>query len=110
VLSELQARLGDEARKVHIVSISIDPEQDTPQRLRDYARTHHAGPGWNHYTGTVASSLAIQRAFNVYRGDKMAHFAVSFLRQAPGQAWTRIEGFPTGDELLEQYHRLAAGG
>jgi hypothetical protein len=54
--------------------------------------------------------IALPSQINVYRGDKMAHFAVSFLRQAPGQAWTRIEGLPTGDELLEQYHRLAAGG
>jgi protein SCO1/2 len=110
VLAELQAKLGDEASKVHIVSISIDPEQDTPARLRDYAARYHAGPGWNHYTGSVADSLAIQRAFDVYRGDKMAHFAVSFLRQAPGKPWTRVEGFATGDELLQQYRRLVAGG
>src|SRR5256884_6607584 len=32
-LEELQRQLGAEAAKVHLMSISIDPEQDTPARL-----------------------------------------------------------------------------
>ena len=40
------------------MSISIDPEQDTPVRLREYAHKYHAGPGWQHYTGTLAASRA----------------------------------------------------
>lgn len=107
--SQLQRALGPELSKVHLVSISIDPEQDTPVRLRQYANRFGAGPSWQHYTGTVDASIAVQRAFDVYRGDKMNHNPVTFVRAAPGRPWLRIDGFATARELLQQYHRLVAG-
>lgn len=107
-LSQLQSDLGSERDKVHLVSISIDPERDTPARLREYAKKFRAGPEWQHYTGTVAASIAAQRAFDVYRGDKMSHNPVTLLRAAPGKPWLRIDGFPTATELLSAYHELVA--
>jgi protein SCO1 len=95
---------------LEIASISIDPEQDTPARLRDYARKFHAAPGWHHYTGALAASVALQRAFDAYRGDKMEHTASAFLRAAPGQPWVRIDGFASADQLLAEYRALTHDG
>lgn len=106
--SQLQGKLGGERDRVHLVSISIDPEQDTPARLREYAQRYNAGPEWQHYTGTAAASLTVQRAFDVYRGDKMSHTAVTLLRPAPGKPWRRVDGFATGDDLLQELHDLVA--
>ncbi|KWA69686.1 hypothetical protein WL29_08345 [Burkholderia ubonensis] len=107
-LERLQGELGSDRDKVHIVSISIDPEEDTPARLRAYAARFDAGPEWQHYTGTVDASIAAQRAFNVYRGDKMNHAPVAFLRAAPGRQWMRIDGFATPSELLAAYRDVVA--
>ncbi|KVZ72655.1 hypothetical protein WL22_12310 [Burkholderia ubonensis] len=107
-LERLQGELGSDLDKVHIVSISIDPEEDTPARLRAYAARFGAGPEWQHYTGTVDASIAAQRAFNVYRGDKMNHAPVAFLRAAPGRQWMRIDGFATPSELLAAYRDVVA--
>jgi protein SCO1/2 len=107
-LEEFQRKLGAGAAKVHMMSISIDPEQDTPARLREYARKFHAGPAWHYYTGTVAASLAAQKAFDVYRGEKMSHTPVTLMRAAPGKPWLRIEGFVTPDELVDDYQKLLA--
>ena len=107
-LEEFQRKLGPQAAKLHLMSISIDPEEDTPARLRAYARKFHAGPEWQYYTGTVAASLAAQRAFDVYRGEKMSHTPVTLLRSAPGKPWLRIEGFVTPDELVDDYRKLLA--
>jgi protein SCO1/2 len=104
-----QRRLGADADKVHLMSISIDPEQDTPERLREYARKFHAGPQWQHYTGTLDASLAAQRAFGVYGGGKMSHAAVTLMRAAPGKHWVRIEGLVTRDALMRDYRELASG-
>jgi protein SCO1/2 len=108
VFAQFQRKLGPEANKIHLMSISTDPEEDTPARLTEYARKFRAGPEWQHYTGTVTASLAAQRAFDVYRGDKMSHTPVTLLRAAPGQAWRRIDGFVTPDELLREYRQLLA--
>ncbi|MFA6971920.1 MAG: SCO family protein [Gallionella sp.] len=104
--SGIQDELGSERDKVHIVSISIDPEQDTPPVLRKYASKYGAGPEWNFYTGTAAASIAVQQAFDVYRGDKMDQPPVTFLRAAPGQPWLRINGFATAGDLLQDYRAL----
>jgi len=102
LFSQLQHQLGAERDHVHLISISVDPEEDTPARLRAYARQHSAGPGWSHYTGTVAASIAAQRAFDVYKGDKMGHTPVTLLRVAPGAPWVRFDGFATADTLLKE--------
>lgn len=101
-LSELQAKLGPARNQVHLVSISIDPEQDTPARLREYAKQFGAAEEWQHYTGTLAASRAAQQAFDVYRGNKMDHAPATMVRTAPGAAWVRIDGFATSDQLLAE--------
>ena len=107
IFSQLERKLGSDSGKVHLVSISIDPEQDTPARLLEYGRKFHAGPEWQHYTGTVTESLTVQRAFDVYKGDKMRHTPVTFFRAAPGKRWVRLDGFASADELLEEYRESA---
>ena len=101
-LSALQSRLGAERDRVHLVSITIDPEQDTPARLREYAQRFNAGPGWQYYTGSLSASQTAQRAFDVYRGDKMSHSPVTLVRRAPGQPWVRLDGFVTADQLYAE--------
>jgi protein SCO1 len=108
VFAQFERRLGADADKVHLMSISSDPEQDTPARLREYARKFQAGHDWQHYTGTLAASVAAQRAFDVYRGGKMSHTAVTLMRAAPGEPWLRIEGFVTPDVLVQEYRQLLA--
>jgi len=108
IFTQLQSKLGDERDKVHMVSISIDPEQDTPARLTEYAKRFHAGPQWRFYTGTAEASLTAQRAFNSFRGDKMDHTPVTFLRAGSGSRWVRVDGFASSDELLGELHELLA--
>jgi protein SCO1/2 len=110
VFSQFQSKLGDDRDKVHMVSISIDPEQDTPERLVEYASKFEAGPQWRFYTGTTEASIATQRAFDVYRGDKMSHLPVTLVRAAPGKPWVRLEGFTTSDELLREFRGLVRPG
>lgn len=109
VFEELQAKLKAQHQAADLVSISIDPENDTPRRLRAYAKEFHAGPHWHFYTGTVAASEAAQQAFNTYFGDKMEHLPVTLLHTAPGARWVRLEGFDTADDMLKELpHDVAA--
>jgi protein SCO1/2 len=100
IFEQFQEDLGSDRRSMHLVSISIDPEQDTPARLRTYAAQFHAGSEWNHYTGTMASIIAVQKAFNAYRGDKMSHTPLTLMRAAPGKPWVRFDGFARADQLM----------
>jgi protein SCO1 len=56
-LAALVPQLGE---RVHLVSLSVDPDFDTPERLRAFAREHRAtSPRWHFLTG---DSAAVQRA------------------------------------------------
>ncbi len=108
VFSEFQSRLGKEREKVHMVSITIDPEQDTPARLREYAKRYSAGSQWQHYTGTIDAIVATQKAFDAYGGDKMNHSSLTLLRSAPGKPWVRIDGFASPQDLMDQFVKVTA--
>jgi protein SCO1/2 len=108
IFAQVQTKLGVELDRVHMVSVSIDPEYDTPGRLLAYAREHHAGAHWDFYTGTSDASIAVQKAFDAYRGDKMNHAPVTLLRGARGNAWVRIDGFAGADEIVGAYRSIAA--
>ena len=99
---QLQRELGDDADRVLMISVSIDPEQDTPQALADYAQRFGAGPQWVFLTGTLDDSIAVQKAFEAYRGDKMNHAPLTLLRASPEAPWIRIDGFANTSELVKE--------
>jgi protein SCO1 len=67
-LAGLQARLGaDFGPRVFFVSVTVDPERDTPEVLRRYAEAHGARPaGWAFLTGTPAEIRDIERRYGVF--------------------------------------------
>jgi len=104
ILSGAQDALGTERTKVRIVSISIDPEYDTPARLSAYGQRFGAGANWQHYGGTLADSVAIQKLFGAYRGDKMNHASVIFINGGAKKKWLQLEGFPSAEQLILELH------
>ncbi len=90
--------------KPRMISISIDPAFDTPDRLLDYSRRYGAEDDWYFLTGHREDILQVLQAFDAYRGEKMNHTPVMFLRGRPGQSWVRLTGYPTAAELISEYH------
>ena len=61
-LVQLQKLLGYRMGKdVFFYSITIDPEHDTPEVLKEYAEKYHVGPGWLFLTGKEADIKLISR-------------------------------------------------
>ena len=73
-LGEAQDKLGDRVgRDIFFYSISIEPERDTPQRLKEYADAFHAGPGWLFLTGLPEDIQLIRHKFGDRRPDLGDH-------------------------------------
>lgn len=104
--ARLQGELGREPAR--LVSITLDPEHDTPARLAAYAKSLHAGPSWHFYSSSAEGSVAAQRAFQVYRGDKMDHTPVAFIRAGAGRHWVRVDGFASAAELAAELRHVIA--
>lgn len=109
VLTQTAAAAQREVPGLQIVSISIDPDEDTPERLAGYARQHGASSDWLFLTGPPEHSIAVQRAFGAYTGNKMRHRPLSFLRAAPARDWLRVEGSFTAADLAAEFRALAPG-
>jgi protein SCO1/2 len=98
-MSQLLTNLAAEQDRVRVVSISIDPENDTVQALRAYAARYHAPPSWQFLRGTPAATEAAQRAFGSYRGGKNNHEAGTFVRSAAAAPWIALDGFSSAQTL-----------
>jgi protein SCO1 len=105
-IAKLQGKLGADIAKVHLVSISIDPEQDTPDRLANYASKFRAGKSWDYYTGVEDASISVQKSLDAYRGDKMNHVPTTYIWSGKGEAWVRVDGFASADDLLREVRLL----
>jgi protein SCO1 len=105
VFSDVPSRLGAAAAKLRMVSISIDPDNDTPAQLKSYAQNFGVGAQWKFLTGSVQDVKSVQLAFDSYRGDKMNHEPLTLMRLALGKPWIRIDGFANPDELVREYRK-----
>ena len=65
-MAAVQQQLGEQARDLQMVFISIDPERDTPQALKDYLSSDGFPKGTVGLTGTPEQVAQAARAFRVY--------------------------------------------
>jgi protein SCO1/2 len=68
MMSFVQDRLGrDFGTKIAFVSITVDPERDTPQVLKEYARAFGADlGGWAFLTGAPQAIRELTRRYGVF--------------------------------------------
>ena len=98
--------LGKDRKKIRAISITIDPEHDTPAVLRKYAANFDADPDWLFLTGRFSDVTAVQRGFGSYRGNKMDHSPYTFLRKSPRDPWMRIDGIVHADVLEVEIRKM----
>jgi len=106
--AQVQRELGDEADQLRMISITIDPEHDTPERLRGYAARFDAGSQWQFYTGASDDIIAVQKAFDAYRGSKANHEPLTFMRVPADTQWVRVNGLASAADVVNEYRRLLA--
>lgn len=110
VLAQVQRELDGRGRRLQLASITIDPDNDTPEQLRRFAGSFRTGPGWQFYTGRFDDLLRVQKHFDVYRGSKASHPPVLLMRRSAHAPWLRVEGFPGAAELVALIESLPAAG
>ena len=103
----LQQKLGANSAKVTLVSISIDPENDTPKVMKEYLKKYRAKPGWDFLTGSRADIDKVMYAFNAYIPNKMSHFPLTFIKSPTDTTWIRILGLMSSSEFMTEYNKVA---
>ncbi len=98
-MATLQRQLGaDFGPRVRFVSITVDPEVDTPQVLHRYAEAHGADErGWSFLTGTPEEIRSVVRAYGGFarkgpRGD-VDHIYITSLVDRGGSVRVQYLGY-----------------
>lgn len=98
--------------RVHFVSISIDPERDTPEALREYAEARGADlADWSFLTGDPEAVDPVLRAYGVGatpgEGGEIVHVVATYLIDPQGNIAERYVGLEHhADDLREDVERV----
>ncbi|TLD42055.1 MAG: Cytochrome oxidase biogenesis protein Sco1/SenC/PrrC, putative copper metallochaperone [Candidatus Jettenia ecosi] len=100
--SKVQNLMGNRTgRDFHLISISVDPVNDTPQRLRAWGEKFGAKPGWTFLTGKKQDVDKLLKALKVFTPIKEDHSPLVLVgNEAKGQ-WTRINGLVPSAQLVQ---------
>jgi protein SCO1/2 len=114
-MAGLRTKLGsDFGPRVAFVSVTVDPERDTPDVLRRYADRYGAtGPGWWFLTGSPAEIAEVTRRYGVFarkqpRGDVDHTFLTSLIDR---QGTLRVQYLGVrydADEMLRDLRSLVS--
>lgn len=102
----LQRKLGQNTANVHLISISIDPENDTPKVMKEYLKRYRAQPGWDFLTGSRSDIDKVMHAFDAYISNKMYHYPLSLIRDPKNGKWVRIFGLTSTSEFMNEYKKV----
>lgn len=106
-LSDVQNSLGDRFGKdVFFVSISVDPEDDTPEELKKYAGRYEAKPGWTFLTGPKKDVDAVIRRFGEFQEDFEDHSMTFVLGDVKNARWSKARGNQPPEILLPRIRDL----
>lgn len=109
ILQKVQERLGERlGNEVQLVSISVDPLRDSPQRLREYASRYQAGPGWIWLTGSLPAVTETLKGLGTWSADFTAHPPVIMVGDGRSGEWTRYYGFTDPAVLVARVDALEA--
>ena len=99
---KIQEALGDRlGKEAFLVSISVDPETDTPTRLKEYGRRFHARPGWIFLTGKKENVDWALYKLGQYVEAKDSHNSIFIIGNEPKGLWKKAMGLAKADEIIK---------
>jgi cytochrome oxidase Cu insertion factor (SCO1/SenC/PrrC family) len=96
----VQQGLAAAEPKVQLISVSVDPTIDTPERLRDFASKFKAEPGWTFVTGQETEINSLLQAFGVAVANKNDHTPMILIGNDKVGFWTRTYGLSSPSTLI----------
>jgi protein SCO1/2 len=108
VFSELQTELGDRLGKdIFLISVTMDPETDTPERLRNWGKQYGQRKGWTMVTG---GKVEMEKLVGHLTGNPLGrlemHAPFVYLGNDKKNKWTATFGLAAPKTLLKQIEEM----
>jgi protein SCO1/2 len=93
----LGPRLG---KNVVIVSVSVDAENDTPARMKDWGEKFHIGPGWTLLSGKRAQVETLLKSLGLFVELRQRHQSALMIGST-ATGWVRISSWTPSEKLAK---------
>ncbi len=97
VQKEMEEKVGTD---VHLISVSVDPLTDTPERLKAWGAKFKAGPGWTFVTGDKQEIDKLLNALGATVSRREDHSPMVIVGNDVKGVWTRTYGLARTSQLV----------
>jgi protein SCO1 len=104
-LAALRAALADEQPDVRFVTVSMDPVNDTPARLKTWGERYGRGPGWTLVTGEKAAIDCLLLRLRGTASGTAEHEPILLIGNDRRATWVREHAL----EAPERLRQVVAG-
>ncbi len=99
--AKLQHHLGDRlGKEVYLLSISVDPVNDTPAKLKEYAARFGARPGWYFLTGPKENVESVLRKLGQWVESREGHQNLFLIGNDRTGLWKKAFGLAKPEEIF----------
>lgn len=110
-LRKVQQDLGDRVgQDIQLISVTVDPVNDNPERLKEFAERFGAGAGWSFVTGNKPDIDRLLSALGAYVADRNQHSPMILIGNESAGYWTRTYGLAPASKLTQLINEAAAKG
>ncbi|MGB7501299.1 MAG: SCO family protein [Azonexus sp.] len=115
-LAEVMKALGPEAEKVQVLFVSVDPERDTQERLKDFVPWFH--PSFLGLYGDAAQTRAVSEEFRVFSsrrevgsqlGYVLDHSSGAYVYDPAGRLRLYVRDTASVEDIVADIRQLLAG-
>jgi protein SCO1/2 len=103
-----EALLGDP--RARLVSISLDPEADTPARLAEWKKRFGGGASWTLLTGSKEEIDRLGKALGAFTPDRSAHSPTVIVLDGASGRTTRVNGLTSARAIVDAIHAVSTPG
>jgi protein SCO1/2 len=104
---QVRALLGDRmAKEFALISITVDPEYDRPEALKDWGRRYGAGPGWSLVTAPKPEMDQLLKRLGTSSADRQNHQSQVLVVDGASSRFLRTSGLASAAELVDVLHRV----
>jgi len=110
-LANVQELLGERVGgRISMVSVSVDPANDTPQALKAFADKFGVKPGWNFLTGPADRLETVAQKLGGFTTNWQDHSTQIIIGNVPAGQWIKINGMTSPEIIARAVLQIAGSG
>lgn len=107
IFKRVQTLLGDRVgNDVQMLSVSLDPVTDTPERLLAFSERYKTGPGWLFLTGDKQDVTEVLEAMDLYAAVPEEHTPIASVGNEPAGLWMKVINLAAPQEIVKRLDYL----